>query len=85
MGRVPYTLFSSVSSGYLLQLGLPGGTLVKSLPASAGDARETGSVPGLGRSPEGRNGKPLQCSCQKTHGQRGPAGYNPWGLRVRHD
>ena len=33
----------------------PGGTVIKNLPASAGDARDTGSIPGLGRSPGGVN------------------------------
>ena len=37
--------------------------LLKSLPANAGDARDTGSIPGLGRSPGVGNGKPLQYSC----------------------
>ena len=41
-------------------LGFPGGRVVKNLPANAGD---TGSVPGLGRLPEGGNGNPLQYSC----------------------
>ena len=40
--------------------GLPDGTMVKNLPANAGDA---GSIPGLGRSPGGENGNPLQYSC----------------------
>ena len=30
---------------------LPGGSVVKNLPASAGDIRDAGSIPGLGRSP----------------------------------
>ena len=34
----------------------------KKLPANAGDARETGSIPGLGRSPGVGNGKPFQYS-----------------------
>ena len=37
--------------------------MVKNPPTSAGDIRDMDSVPGLGRSPGGRNGKPLQCSC----------------------
>ena len=37
--------------------------VVKNLPANSGDARDSGSVPGLGRSPEERNGNPLQYSC----------------------
>ena len=37
--------------------------VVKNLPASAGDIRSEGSIPGLGRSPGGGNGHPLQYSC----------------------
>ena len=44
-------------------LGFPGGTVVKNLPANAGDARDVGSIPGSGRSPGGGNGNPLQYSC----------------------
>ena len=29
-------------------------------------AGEAGSIPGLGRSPQGGNGNPLQCSCWKS-------------------
>ena len=34
--------------------------MVKNPPANAGDARDMGSVPGLGRSPGEGNGSPLQ-------------------------
>ena len=37
-----------------------GGSVVKNLPANAGDA---GSIPGLRRSPEEGNGNPLRYSC----------------------
>ena len=37
--------------------------VVKNLPANAGDARDTGSIPGLGRSPGEGNGNPLRYSC----------------------
>ena len=40
-----------------------GGSVVKNLPASAGDA---GSIPGPGRSPGEANGYPLQYSCLET-------------------
>ena len=33
--------------------------MVKNLPASAGDLRDEGSIPGLGRSPGGGHGNPL--------------------------
>ena len=44
-------------------LGFPGGTVVKNLPANAGDARDVGSIPGSGRSPGGGNGNPFQYTC----------------------
>ena len=61
--------------------GFPGGSVVKNLPANAGDAGDMGSVPGLGRSPGGGNGNLLQYSCLKTlrHGQRSLVGYSPLG------
>ena len=37
--------------------------VVKSLPANAGNVRNVSSVPGLGRSPGGGHGNPLQYSC----------------------
>ena len=48
--------------------GFPGGSVVKNLPANAGDA---GSVPGLGRSPSEGNGNPLQYSCLENFMDRG--------------
>ena len=37
--------------------------VVKNLPAIAGDIRDVGSIPGLGRSPGGGHGNPLLYSC----------------------
>ena len=37
--------------------------MVKNPPATAGDARDMGLIPGSGRSPGGGNGNPLQYSC----------------------
>ena len=31
--------------------GIPGGPVIKTLPANAGDSRDESSIPGLGRSP----------------------------------
>ena len=54
--------------------------MVKNPPASAGGARDMGLLPGLGRSPVGGNGKPLQYSClENPHGQRSLAGHSPRG------
>ena len=36
-------------------LGFPSGTVIKNPPASAGDARDAGSIPGSGRSLGGGN------------------------------
>ena len=44
---------------------------VKSLPANAGDIRDTGSISGSGRSPGGGNGNPLQYSCLENPMDRG--------------
>ena len=51
--------------------------MVKNLPASAEDVTDVGSIPGLGRSPRGGNGNPLQSFPGKSYGQRSLAGYSP--------
>ena len=59
----------------------PGGSVVKNLPANAGDADEV-LIPGSRRSPGGGNGNPLQYSCLgKSHGQGSLAGYSPSGFK----
>ena len=52
-------------------MGFPGGTRVKDLPANAGDTRDTGSIPGSGKSPGVGNGNPLQYSCLENTMDRG--------------
>ena len=47
---------------------LVGGSVVKSMPANAGDV---GAIPGLGRSPGEGNGNPLQYSCLGNPTDRG--------------
>ena len=44
---------------------------VKNLPANAGDARDLGSIPGLGSFPGGGYGNRLQCSCLENPMDRG--------------
>ena len=52
--------------------------VIKNSPANAGDLRDVGSIPELGRSPGGGHGSPLQYSClENPHGQRSLAGYSP--------
>ena len=60
-------------------LGFPGGSDGKESACHAGDL---GSIPGLGRSPGGRHGNPLQCSSlENPHGHMSLAGYSPWGRK----
>ena len=55
--------------------GFPGDSVVKNLPADAGDA---GSIPESGRSPGEGNSNPLQYPCQENLMDRG---YSPWGKK----
>ena len=52
-------------------MGFPGGSVVKAPLASAGDAGDKGLIPGLGSSPGGGNGNPLQYSCLENSTDRG--------------
>ena len=45
--------------------------MVKNLFAIAGDLKDTGLIPGLGRSPGEGNGNPLQYSCLGNSMDRG--------------
>ena len=58
--------------------GFPDGALVQNLPATAGDARDTGSIPGSGRSPGEGSGNSLQYSCLENSMDRGA-----WRATVR--
>ena len=46
--------------------------MVKNPSANAGDARDTGLIPGSGRSSGGGNDNPLQYSCLEDPMDRGP-------------
>ena len=48
--------------------------MVKNLPASAGDAKDMGSIPGSRRSPGVGNGNQLQYSCLENCMDRGSGG-----------
>ena len=48
-----------ISSNWACQVAL----VVKNIPTNAGYIRDTGLIPGLGRSPGGGHGNPLQYSC----------------------
>ena len=59
------------------QGSFPGGSVVKNLPVNAGGIRDVGSFSGLGRSPGGGHGNPLQYSCLDNPMDRGT-----WGVTV---
>ena len=52
--------------------------MVKNPPASTGDIRDRGSIPGLGRSPGGGHGNPLQYSCLEN-----PTDRRAWRATVQ--
>ena len=66
-----------------MYMGFPGGSDSKESACNVGDL---GSIPGLGGSPGGGLGNPLQYSClENPHGQRS-LGLQFMGLqRVRHN
>ena len=45
--------------------------MIKNLLVNVGDSGDTCSIPGLGRSPGGGNGNPLQYSCLENPMDRG--------------
>ena len=51
--------------------GFSGGTVIKNLPASAGDTGDMGPIPGLGRSPGVGSGNPLQYFCLENSRDKG--------------
>ena len=57
-----------VNSGLRPDPGFPGGSVGKESTCSAGDL---GTIPGLGRSPGGGHGNPLQYSCLENTMDRG--------------
>ena len=53
--------------------------MIKNLVANAGNTRDAGLIPGLGRVPEEENGNPLQYSYLKNYmDKRILTGYSPW-------
>ena len=59
-------------------MGFQGGAVVKNPPASAEDARDTGLIPWLGRSPVEGNDNPLHYSCLENDVDRRAWLYSPW-------
>ena len=62
---------SSSSSSSSFRQDFPGGTVVNNMPVNAGEARDSGSIPGSGRSSTVGNGNPLQYSYPENSMDRG--------------
>ena len=63
-------------------MGFSGASVVKNLPANAGDTKGTGPIPGSGRSQGGRKWHPTPVFLAgKSHGQKCRADYSPWGCK----
>ena len=70
-------------SGMRRSQGISGASqVVKNPPASVGNIRDVGSIPGSGRSPGGGNGNPHQYSCLENPMDREVSwAYSPWGCK----
>ena len=58
-----------------------GGSMIKNPPANAGDARDMGSIPGVGRSNREGNVNPLQYSRMEIPWTEEPGGLQSMGLQ----
>ena len=67
-GKTCFLYFSIQSA---LSAGFPGGAAVKNPPFTAGDSRDMGLIPALGRSAGTGNCNPLQCYCLRNPMDRG--------------
>ena len=74
----PLPSFNIIDVWLVLLWGLPGSSDGKESACNAGDL----SSIWVGKIPGGEHGNPLQYSClENPHGQRGLAGYSPWGRK----
>ena len=70
LGSLPLVPLGKPVSGPYIYAS-PVALVVKNLPASAGDIRDAGLIPGLGRSPGGGHSNPLRYSCLENPMDRG--------------
>ena len=83
--RESFLTKANESSLVLYWLGFPCGSVVKNLPANAGEAGDTGSIPGLEKCPGEGNGNSLQYSCLGNPIDKGAWLAIVWGpQRVDH-
>ena len=64
-------LWLRTTGNQFLQAASQVALVVKNLLANAGDIRDAGTIPGLGRFPGGGHGNPFQYSCLENSMDRG--------------
>ena len=64
---------------------MPGGSVVKRMPANARDTGDMGLIPGSGRSTGEGNGNPLSIPAWKISWTEEPGRLHSTGSQVRHD
>ena len=70
----------------MVKRGFPGGASSKEVVVVVKRLKDAALIPGLGRSPEGGHGSPLQDSCLENPMDRGAWQARIHGVaRVRHD
>ena len=79
----PQPMTSFTFSYFLRDPGFPGASVVKNPSAKAGDVRDAGSIPRLGRFPGEGNGNPLQCSNLENPMDRGACWATVYGVTQR--
>ena len=70
-GSCSYQALSHLQSSCITSMGFPGGSVGKESTCNAGAARDSGLIPGSGRSPGGGRGNPLRYSCLENPMDRG--------------
>ena len=66
-----FPLCSGIYGDFQKEPSFPGGSVVKNPLANLEDAEDSGSMPGLGRSPGGGNGNPVLYFCLENSMDRG--------------
>ena len=80
-GDINLTIASLFHFRVMSRKDFPGSSVVKNLPANAGDTGEAGLIPGLGGSLGVGNGNLLQYSCLGNPMDRGSWWVSLWGRK----
>ena len=75
--KVGLSLYGSYWPLVAVRVGFPSGASGKEPATSAGDVRDVGLIPGLGRSPGGGHGSPFQYSCLESPWTEEPGRLSP--------